>query len=66
MSMHEDDKQNRGAEWIGIGLTFGTGIGIVVGTILDSVALGLSMGAGLGIVFGALVMSIVQEKHKSD
>lgn len=35
MTAQEEDKQNRGAEWIGIGLSFGTGIGIVVGALID-------------------------------
>ena len=66
MTEQDEDKQNRGAEWIGIGLSIGAGVGVLIGTALGSVAFGTPIGAGLGIVLGVFIMSLVREKETTD
>lgn len=34
------------------GLTFGAGIGLCIGILVNNIAIGLSLGAGVGLVLG--------------
>ena len=46
------DPQRMG-KYVGIGLVLGTSVGIVIGTVLDSIGVGVAFGAGIGLIVGA-------------
>ena len=47
---------------IGLGICFGSGIGIVIGAVFDNVVLGLSAGGVLGILVGIMVQFLKKIK----
>ena len=59
-------KQNKlpRESYIGIGLVFGSGIGITFGPLFGEVGLGLVFGSAIGLMLGAIAYSL--SKSKSD
>lgn len=48
---------------VGLGICFGSGMGIVLGAILGNVALWLSVGAAVGVVLGSSYDLIKKKKQ---
>ena len=46
------DVQRMG-KYVGIGLVLGTSVGVVIGTVWDSIGMGVAFGAGIGLIVGA-------------
>ncbi len=42
----------RMGKYVGIGLVLGTAVGIVIGTVLNSIGMGVAFGAGIGLIVG--------------
>lgn len=51
---------------IGLGICFGSGIGIVMGAVFDNVVLGLSAGGVLGVLIGIMVQFLKKVKQRTD
>ena len=51
---------------IGLGICFGSGIGIVIGAVFDNVVLGLSAGGVLGILVGITVQFFKRVKRRTN
>lgn len=54
MEKHADLKRDNTKE-VCLGIAFGSGIGILVGTFFDDVALCMTLGACVGIVIGGIM-----------
>lgn len=52
-------------KYVGLGICFGTGIGIFIGALINNVMLGLSAGGVLGILFGATIGMMKESKKKA-
>ena len=48
------------------GLSFGTGIGLVMGAAMDNVGLGIALGPGIGLAFGVAFGVAMSQKNRSD
>lgn len=56
-SGREEEPPRSGSGHVGMGaaIAIGAALGLMVGTMLDSLALGIACGAGLGTVAGAIL-----------
>ena len=54
MEKHADLKRDNTKE-VCLGIAFGSGIGILVGTFFDNISLGMTLGACVGIVIGGTI-----------
>lgn len=50
---------------IGLGICFGSGIGIVMGAVFDNVGLGLSAGGVIGVLVGIMIQFLKKGKEKN-
>lgn len=59
---HENKQPDdeRGAEWIALGIAIGVGLGSAFGVILDNIALGIAIGIGTGVAIGSGLMAMKQ------
>ncbi len=46
------------------GLTFGAGIGLCIGILVNNIAIGLSLGAGVGLVLGNAIGTKSKKKNE--
>lgn len=53
-------------KYVALGICFGSGLGILVGAIINNVTLGLSAGGVLGIIFGVTIDMLKESKKKSE
>lgn len=58
-------KPEEGNKGFGMGLCFGSGIGIVIGAIISNVMLGMTIGAAIGVVAGC-IYDFRKSKKKKD
>jgi len=65
MIKKQDESENSGninqTTYLVLGMCFGAGFGITVGSAYDVVPIGLSLGAGLGMIVGLLAFKIKKE-----
>lgn len=47
---------------MGAGVLAGSGIGILIGGILENTALGIGIGLGLGVALGAALVSLARRR----
>ena len=59
-------KKNSSANYIGLGLVFGAGLGVTLGAAFGNVGLGISFGAGIGLVIGTIIFSLSQTTKPKD
>lgn len=52
--MKNSTNKNPG-KWIGLGLTIGAGIGIIIGQMFNFVFFGIPIGAGIGMIIALLL-----------
>lgn len=67
-NIHELDDENidinetNEANYVGVFLPIGTGLGVSFGIIFENLALGISFGTAFGLLIGAVVESIKKKK----
>ena len=49
--------------FIGIGLTFGAGMGIVIGAATDNIGVGIAIGGGVGLSIGAAIYAALSAQE---
>jgi hypothetical protein len=66
MARHDVTPTKSESPWIGLGVSIGAGIGLIVGLLGwggGGIALGLSIGAGIGIAIGASLDAAERRRH---
>ena len=56
---------NDRSKFLVIGLTFGGGLGIVVGTIMNNIPMGIVFGGGFGLVIGLAIGTALDHRTES-
>lgn len=66
MAKHDVTPTKSESLWIGLGVSIGAGIGLIVGLLWwggSGIALGVGIGAGIGIAIGASLDAAERRRH---